>query len=246
MINVDKLLGQLLNSGQAKSMGAGLLIGGLAGALTGKAGKKVAGSALKLGGAAAIAGLAYKAYQNYQANRPQTTIPGGVPQRPIGASQAPQRPIGYDPQLNRGSAADRVEDIIDITPLRNAGYLPPPNDTAAQEALSLKLVRAMIAAAKADGRIDANESAKIFGQIDSLGFDAEEKSFLLTEISKPLTAQDVAASSTTPEEAAEIYAVSVMAVDPNGQIEQRYLADLAQRLRLDPGVAQAIRDSVVS
>lgn len=62
----------------------------------------------------------------------------------------------------------------------------------------------MIGAAKADGRIDASESAKIFGQIETLGLDPEEKSFLLTEIGKPLSARDVAAAARTPEEAAEI------------------------------------------
>jgi uncharacterized membrane protein YebE (DUF533 family) len=243
MINVDKLLGQILNSSQGKTLAGGLIVGGLAGALTGKTGKKVAGSALKLGGAAAIAGLAYKAYQTYKASQPQTQVPGGTPQRaPVGYAPSPQRPIGYDPNYQRQSPADRVEDIIDITPLRNAGYLPAPTDTAANEALSLKLIRAMIGAAKADGRIDAAESAKIFGQIDSLGLDQEEKSFLLTEISKPLSARDIAASSSSPEEAAELFAVSVMAVDPNGAAEHRYLSELAQLLRLEPGMAQAIRD----
>ncbi len=62
----------------------------------------------------------------------------------------------------------------------------------------------MICAAKADGRIDASESAEIFGQIETLGLDPEEKSFLLTEIGKPLSAREVAAAARTPEEAAEI------------------------------------------
>jgi len=221
MINVDKLLGQLLNSGQGKTLAGGLLVGGLAGALTGKTGKKIASSALKIGGAAAVAGLAYTAYQRYRADQQHRTLPGGGAPQPF---------------------ARRADEIVDVVELRHSGYLPPAADTAAAEALSRKLIRAMIGAAKADGRIDADESAKIFGQIDAQGLDPEEKSFLLTEIGKPLTARDVAATARTPEEAAEIYAASVMAVNPHGTAEQGYLVELAQLLRLEPGLAQTIRD----
>ena len=68
MINIDKLLGQNLNSSQGKTLAGGLLVGGLAGALTGKTGQKMAASALKLDGAAAVAGLAYTPYQRARAN----------------------------------------------------------------------------------------------------------------------------------------------------------------------------------
>jgi uncharacterized membrane protein YebE (DUF533 family) len=227
MINVDKLLGQILNSGQGKTLAGGLLVGGLAGALSGKTGKKVAKTALKLGGAAAVAGLAYAAYQRYRAGQPQSTVSGAP--RPA----APPRTV--DQRLAE------IEDTIDVPPPGSA-YLPPPADTAATEALSLKLIRAMIAAAKADGRVDAAESAKIFGQIDALGLDPDEKAFLLTEIAKPLSARDIAASAACPEQAAELYAVSVMAVNPHGPAERGYLAELARLMNLEPGLAQAIHD----
>jgi uncharacterized membrane protein YebE (DUF533 family) len=244
MINVDKLLGQILNSSQGKTLAGGLLVGGLAGALTGKTGKKIASSALKLGGAAAVAGLAYTAYQRYRASQPQMTLPGGA-----STTQHMPRHSSYEAQPAQRTTAHRVEDIVDVVdvaPLRNSGYLPPAADPSATEALSLKLIRAMIGAAKADGRIDAAESAKIFGQIDALGLDPEEKSFLLTEIGKPQTAREIAATARTPEEAAEIYAVSVMAVNPHGAAEKGYLVELASHLRLEPGLAQAIHDGAVA
>lgn len=197
MINIDKLLGQNLNSGQGKTLAGGLLVGGLAGALTGKTGQKMAASALKLGGAAAVAGLAYTAYQRYRTSQPQASLPN--------TRTAPPASMTYDARTPaRPQPVGEIVDIVDIAPLRNSGYLPPAADSTATEALSLKLIRAMICAAKADGRIDASESAKIFGQIETLGLDPEEKSFLLTEIGKPLSARDVAAAARTPEEAAEI------------------------------------------
>ncbi len=236
MINIDKVLGQLLNASQGKSLVGGLLVGGLAGALTGKTGQNMAKSALKLGGAAAVAGLAYTAYQRYRASQPPNAQPTG-----FNHAQGSFPNFQAQPAASAAPATmPRVEEIEDILPPRNSGYLPPPEDTAATEALSLKLIRAMIAAAKADGRIDAKESAQIFGQVDALGFDEEQKSFLLTEISKPLSAQEIAASARSPEEATEIYAISVMTVNPHGQAERGYLSTLANGLKLDPALAQAI------
>lgn len=50
---------------------ASVAIGGLAAVLLGTgAGRKIAGSAARMGGMALVGGLAYKAFQNYQAGRP--------------------------------------------------------------------------------------------------------------------------------------------------------------------------------
>lgn len=47
------------------------------------------------------------------------------------------------------------------------------NDEVAEEALGLTLVRAMIAVARADARLDAQESQAIFQKIPSLELDSE-------------------------------------------------------------------------
>jgi len=237
VINIDKILGQILNSGQmidsnpfdgksegqpfdGKSLTGGLLVGGLAGALMGKSAKKLAGSALQLGGAAAVAGLAYSAYQRYRSGQ----LPGG------GASTV----------AVPGPAMEQA----DLKPLQEAHFLPGPNDAAATESLSLKLIRAMIGAAKADGQIDGTESERIFNQIGTLGLNDQERSFLLTEINKPRGAHEVAASAESPEEAAEIYAVSVMAVNPNGLAERLYLGELSRLLKLEPALAMTIHERI--
>jgi hypothetical protein len=59
MIDMNKLLGQLLGSGAGSGF-AGGLAGGLAGSMmSGKAGRKLGGKVLKLGGLAAVGALAY-------------------------------------------------------------------------------------------------------------------------------------------------------------------------------------------
>ena len=77
--------------------------------------------------------------------------------------------------------------------------LPPPRDTpfnpaseSEQQSLGLSLMRAMIAAAKSDGHVDAAEQANIFAQMDKLDLRAEEKAFVLDELRKPLDVDAVA------------------------------------------------------
>lgn len=118
--------------------------------------------------------------------------------------------------------------------------LPPPADTpfspvqeADQQSLARNLLRAMISAAKADGHIDAAEQANIFAQMDKLNVGAEDKVFVMDELRKPLDVDAVASCARTPEEAAELYTVSLLAIDVDNPSERAYLALLAARLKLD-------------
>jgi uncharacterized membrane protein YebE (DUF533 family) len=118
--------------------------------------------------------------------------------------------------------------------------LPPPRDTpfnpvseSEQQSLGLSLMRAMIAAAKSDGHVDATEQGNIFAQLDKLNLGAEEKAFVLDELRKPLDVDAVARGARTPEQAAEIYVASLLAIDVDNPAERGYLAMLAARLQLD-------------
>jgi uncharacterized membrane protein YebE (DUF533 family) len=128
------------------------------------------------------------------------------------------------------------------TPASNAGtpLLPPPSDTpfypaseAERQTLGRHLLRAMIAAAKADGHIDAQEQSNIFAQMDRLDVSAEDKAFVMDELRKPLDVDAVASAARTPEEAAELYTVSLLAIDVDNPSERAYLALLAARLKLN-------------
>ncbi len=68
MFDAKRLLDQFVGSGAAGGFAGGLAGGVLGNLLTGKKASKMAGNALKLGGLALVGGLAYKAWQNYQAN----------------------------------------------------------------------------------------------------------------------------------------------------------------------------------
>jgi uncharacterized membrane protein YebE (DUF533 family) len=127
----------------------------------------------------------------------------------------------------------------DVTPKVEGSVFLPSAATERNE-LSLALLRAMIAAAKADGQIDATEQKTIFAKLDELDLDTEAKAFIIDELRKPLDIDAVVRGATSPERAVEIYAASVLAIDPDDPAEQAYLAMLASRLKLDPALKASI------
>lgn len=230
MFDPQKLLEQFLGQGSSggktqdgqakaglstdfvKGLATGGVAGGLAGILLGgKTSKKMAKGAVKLGGTAALAGLAYKVFTDWQASRQPQTVP----------------------------PAETPPPMKDITP-KPEGTPFLPQIPKARDDMSLAILRAMIAAAKADGHIDAAEQAKIFDKLDEMELGMEGKAFVMDELRKPLDIESVVAAATSPELAVEIYTASVLAIDPDDPSEQAYLAMLAARLKLDPGLKAAV------
>ena len=105
----------------------------------------------------ALAALGGLAYHAWQRSRTQTTVAGSI------------------------------EPTADYQPvLAEKAFVPPPRDEAARDRLGQSLVRAMIAAAKADGRIDAEENRRIFARLEATDLDPQSKAFVFDELSSPL------------------------------------------------------------
>lgn len=220
MFDPQKLLQQVLGGGNAQPPGQtqpgpglsadtmkGAAIGGLAGLLLGsKTGRSLAGPVLQAGGVAVLGGLAYAAWQNWQAQKA-----GGAP------AAIPAQP--------------------------DATFLPAPGPE--RDGLGLTLLSAMIAAAKSDGHIDADEQGRIFARAGEASLSPEEKGFLMDQFARPLGIDALAAKATTPERAAEIYTASRLAIDEDHERETGYLDALARRLGIDPALRRNI-DAVVS
>jgi len=119
-------------------------------------------------------------------------------------------------------------------------FVPPPQASYQTEELGKTLVRAMIAAAKADGQIDAEEKDRIFKRLETMQLTAEEKAFVFDELSSPLDIDAVVARADTPEHAAEIYAASLVAMVPDTPTERAYLETLSTRLNLAPALVAEI------
>ncbi|HEK1010446.1 TPA: tellurite resistance TerB family protein [Pseudomonas putida] len=105
---------------------------------------------------------------------------------------------------------------------------------AEAEGHSHAILRALIAAAKADGRIDAQEEQLIYTEIKRHTDDPQLQQWLDEEVSKPPDAAEVAQSARDPAMAAEMYLASVMLVDDQQAAERAYLDELASALQIDP------------
>ena len=195
---LEKLRG-LVRDNPAAATGAA---GGLGGLVLGtKTGRAVAGSAARIGALALIGGLAYKAFQNYQAGRPLITGAAAPEMAPNGS--------GFEP----GAVTNESATLY---------------------------IRAMIAAAAADGRIDAAEQAKILGALKQAGVDAEAEDFLANELNSPASAEDLAAAVTSPEEAVQLYTAARIAIEPDSGAEKQFLGALAGALGIDNKLAAHI------
>ena len=215
MADMNKLLSQLLGSGAAGGFAGGLAGGLTSSMLTSKSGRKIGTKALKMGGIAAVGALAYAACQRYSTCK--GAAPDALPETGKAALSQPQE----------GSA-----------------FLPPKNDPAAQETMGLTLVRAMIAAARADGRLDAQESQTIFQRIESLGMDPENQALLVAKMGRPVDMDAIVNSADSPEVAAEIYLASRLSINVDTAAEKSYLALLAARLNLPPELVMELNRQV--
>ena len=109
---------------------------------------------------------------------------------------------------------------------------------------STAILRAMIAAAKADGRIDAAEQQLIQAELAKLTDDPELQAWLDREVRSPLDPARVAESAGSPEMAAEMYLASVLLVGSEQSGERPYLDALAQHLGLDAGLREQLEAQV--
>jgi len=182
-------------------MGKGALAAGAVALLLGtKGGRKLTGTALKVGGIAAVGGIAYTAYNQWQ-------------------------------QQQGGAIRDTGTPIAELA------------DSAAN-VRSESIVKAMIAAAKSDGHLDAQEQRLITQKIESIGLEQDITSFLMRELNTPVDVNVIAATADTPETAAEIYLASAMVIDLNAADERKYMDSLAQALELDPVLVSELESSL--
>lgn len=108
-----------------------------------------------------------------------------------------------------------------------AQFLPAP-----AEDHSRAVLKALIAAAKSDGHIDARERSLIEEKLASLADDPALRSWIDQEVARPLDPAEVAAAAGSMEVASEMYLVSVLAVDSESFMERAYLDALATQLKL--------------
>jgi uncharacterized membrane protein YebE (DUF533 family) len=101
-------------------------------------------------------------------------------------------------------------------------------------------IRAMIAAAAADGRIDAREQQKILGGLQQAGLNEAAQQFLTSEINNPASVDELAAAATSQADAVQVYTAARIAVDVDSEAEHEFLARLAEALGIDDALAAQV------
>ncbi len=102
---------------------------------------------------------------------------------------------------------------------------------------ALLYIRAMIAAAAADGRIDQTEMDKIIGGLKQMGLDREAEEFLANELNNPASTQDLASGVHGDAEAVQVFTAARIAIDLDTAEEHDFLIRLADDLGLDRNLA---------
>jgi uncharacterized membrane protein YebE (DUF533 family) len=141
-------------------------------------------------------------------------------------------------QKKSGVASLTPEQFANLTP----DALPHAQPAADGGSFQLVLVRAMIGAAKADGHVDADEQQRLFAEVERRGLDAEAKAFVFDLLSQPVDLGSITAAVATPEQGAEVYLASRLAINPDVPAERAYLDALAARLKL-PAELRATLDA---
>ena len=211
MFNPEKLLGGLLMGGSRRRSGLGSLISS--------------------GAALGLAGVAIEAVEHFMEKSKSSTsgLPPSSPS-PIqtsAPSQPPPAPGVSIPPPPPGATL-------------SAPPTPPSPTSIASESVDAEkvsqeavlLIRAMIAAANADGVIDEKERNRIIKKLETLDLSDQEHSFIVNELLSPVVLEDIVSQVKSPEMAKKVYTISFLAIEVDTDAERAYMNTLAQQLSL--------------
>ncbi len=213
-MNLNRIFDSLVSSGVAGGLAGGAASALLVQGLGSKKGRKTLGKAAKLGGAAVVGGLAWKAYENYRAGRGQQDAAPPAEAGDAGAWQG----------------------------IRESEFLPEASLPAARR--DLLILRAMITAAHADGHIDMDERLEIYQRIEGMTLSHAEKGLLMEELSMPMTMEQLVQQVPNRARAAEVYLAALLMTDSPSPAHRLFRYDLAEQLALPAGFVRALHDEV--
>lgn len=215
MFDIERLLGNMLG-GSALGRAASSMGSGL-GSVNGGIGAGLSKGALGIG----ALGVAWAAFEHFKGQKAQadSSAAAGMPPPAPGSSAMPPPPPA-----------------MLAAPVASA----PENN---READATHLIRAMIAAANADGTIDGDERSKILERALTAGLSPQTQVFLLAQIATPAPLAEIV-SQTREGLKRETYAASFMAINNDTDAESAYLGALAAGLGLTAADAEQIAGSL--
>jgi len=228
MADLQRLLGGMVASGmggrsrRGPAFAASPFLGSRSGGM---------GGFKNMAGLGALAYLGYKAYQEYQKNNPG--VGGGATRTaPGGAGTTGTAPAGAGTASREGgpSLGERLGGMLGM----GTEAAPEPEPAALDDAHAMLLIRAMIAAANADGEIAPDERQRITSRLDQAGAGADERAVLERELENPRSVDQIVRDVHDQETAQQVYLASRIAMNPDTAAERAYLDFLAARLEIPP------------
>ena len=151
----------------------------------------------------------------------------------------PQTPVGD----TAPSSADHPAPYLPPPPPPAPRAIDAPSQADSRESDAAHLIRSMIAAANADGQIDAEERTRILERALEAGLDPTAQKFLMGELRAPATLEQIVAV-TRPDLRLETYAAALIAISIDSDAERSYLARLAQSLGLGAADVERVQQQV--
>jgi uncharacterized membrane protein YebE (DUF533 family) len=215
MFNPEKLLGGLLLGGSRRRGGIGSLVSS--------------------GAALGLVGVAMEAVEHFM---DQSKTSASVPP-PLGRSPIQSSSAAVPPPSPGGAAPPPPPPGTAASPPRSPDEIPAaPPPAAGMHAVLM--IRAMIAAANADGVIDETERNRILKKLEAVNLSDEEHSFIVKELLSPVGLEQIAVQVESLETAKNVYRVSLLAIDIDTDPERTYMKTLAKRLGLNDSILDEI------
>lgn len=231
MFNAEKLLGKIVGEVVGKGSGS-----------WGSGNKSMLGGLGSGGGLMTIIGLGVGAYEILKQQQQQKSQSGGTSQPPFppgsgmsGSSTPPPPPPGRQttspPPPPPGGA-----------PITQRSASAPPSGGPGDNELAVRLIQVMVAAAHADGTVDAQEERAVLDRLRGAELTQEEKMFLLNELHQPKTLAELTVGISDPSVAKTMYMLAVAAIEIDTEAERAWLNELAGQLGISREIQSFIEE----
>ena len=106
----------------------------------------------------------------------------------------------------------------------------------------LTLIKAMIAAAKADGHLDQQEQMRIHDAVEKMSLSAETRGAIFDLLQREISIEELLDASASMEQKSEVYLASCLVIDIDHPQEREHLSRLANAFELPPGLPEQLEN----
>ncbi len=222
MFDAEKLLGKIV--GEVVGKGGGSWGGG---------NKSILGGLGSGSGLMTMIGLGVGAFEILKQQQEQKSQTGGMGQAPPPPPGSGSFSTGAPPPPPGGFQAPAPSSPPPVpggAPVIPSPMNAPATGGPAGAELAVRMIQVMVAAAHADGAMDAEEERAVLDRLRGADLNQEEKMFLLGELHQPKSLEALTAGISDPSVAKTMYMLAVAAIEIDSEAERAWLNELARQL----------------